>query len=63
MLTVIPANISVYTPSYSKVYDGEPLTYSEGAKIEGLAKNESASLNVTGTQTSVGNSANTYEIV
>ena len=60
VLTVTPASYSVTTESATKVYDGTALT--AGGKIEGLLESETANLKVTGSQTKVGASENTYTI-
>ena len=59
-ITIKPATLTVTTNSASKEYDGEALT-AEG-KITGFVEGETAELKVTGTQTAVGESNNTYEI-
>ena len=59
-LIVTPAPYSVTTESATKVYDGTALT--AGGKIEGLLEGETANLKVTGSQTNVGASENTYAI-
>lgn len=59
---VDPAALTVTTPSASKEYDGTPLTAADGATIEGLVAGETATLKVTGSQTVVGRSPNTYQI-
>ena len=59
-IEVTPAELKVSTPSAVKVYDGEPLT-AEGS-ISGFVGKENASFRTTGSQTEVGESANTYEI-
>ena len=59
-LVVTPAPYSVTTESATKVYDGTALTAS--GKIEGLLEGETANLKVTGSQTKVGASENTYTI-
>ncbi|MGN0070918.1 MAG: MBG domain-containing protein [Atopobiaceae bacterium] len=61
-LAVAPAPLLVMTPSASKMHDGEPLVANEGATLVGLVGNETATLAVTGTQTDVGSSTNTYAI-
>ena len=60
VLTVTPAPYSVTTESATKVYDGTALT--AGGKIEGLLEGETVNLKVTGSQTKVGASENTYTI-
>lgn len=59
-LIITPAPYSVVTESATKVYDGTALT--AGGKIEGLLEGETANLKVTGSQTKVGASENTYII-
>ena len=59
-LVITPAPYSVTTESATKVYDGTALT--AGGKIEGLLEGETANLKVTGSQTKVGASENTYTI-
>ncbi len=54
------ARLSVVTESGSKSYDGQALT-ADGA-IGGFVNGESAAFKVTGSQTTVGSSTNTYEI-
>ena len=51
---------TVTTESDSKVYDGTALT--AGGKIEGIVKGETYSFTITGTQTDVGSSDNTYDL-
>ncbi len=52
--------LTVKTESAEKKYDGKPLT-AEGS-IDGFVEGESAELKLTGTQTDVGRSSNTYTI-
>ena len=59
-LKVTPRGYTVVTDSASKVYDGEALT--AGGKIEGIVDGEDAGFQVTGGQTEVGESKNTYEV-
>ncbi len=66
-LTVEKADLFITTPSATKPYDGTALTAafdpSTGAgSISGLASNESITVTTTGSQTEVGESANTYTI-
>ena len=66
-LTVEPTDLFITTPSATKPYDGTALTAafdpSTGAgSISGLASNESITVTTTGSQTEVGESANTYTI-
>ena len=60
-MTITPAPLKITTDSATKTYDGSALT--AGGKIEGLVKGETATLKTTGSQTEVGESKNTYEIV
>ena len=59
-IVITPAPYSVTTESATKVYDGAALTAS--GKIGGLLEGETANLKVTGSQTKVGASENTYTI-
>ena len=53
--------LTVTTESAEKNYDGKPLT--ANGSIDGFVDSESAELKITGTQTDVGTSDNSYEIV
>ena len=57
---IIPAKLTVTTPSASKVYNGKALT-AEGT-ISGFVNGETAAFITTGSQTEVGSSTNTYAI-
>ena len=57
---IVPAKLTVTTPSASKVYNGNALT-AEGA-ISGFVNGETAAFTTTGSQTEVGSSTNTYAI-
>ena len=59
-ITITPATLTVTTPDASKVYDGDPLT--AGGAISGFVKNETATFTVTGSQTEVDSSKNTYSL-
>ena len=59
---ITPAKLKVTTGSASKAYDGKPLT-SDKAEISGLVNGEKALIKATGSQTEIGSSDNTYEIV
>ena len=59
-IIIQPAPLTVTTESASKVYNNKPLT--AGGEVTGFVKNESAELVLTGSQTDVGSSANTYQI-
>lgn len=52
--------LTVKTESAEKTYDGKELT--AGGSIDGFVEGESAELKVTGSQTDVGTSSNTYTI-
>ena len=58
-LKIIPRTYSITTYSASKEYDGTALTAS--GKIVGLVEGETATFTITGSQTSVGSSKNTYK--
>ena len=60
-LSVAPATIVVTTPDAEKTYDGTALT-AEGT-YSGLVNGETVTFTTTGTQTSVGESKNTYSLV
>ena len=57
---IVPAKLTVTTPSASKVYNGKALT-AEGT-ISGFVNGETAAFITTGSQTEVGSSTNTYAI-
>ena len=59
-LTITPAPLTVTTESDSKVYDGTALTAS--GSVTGLVNDETVTFTVTGSQTDVGSSTNTYSI-
>lgn len=61
ILEVTPATLTVTTYSGSKTYDGNPLT--AGGMVSGLIWGETATFTVTGSQTEVGSSENTYTLV
>ena len=62
--TVAPATLTVTTKSDSKAYDGAALTAPSTAEeaVSGLQNGEAVAFKVTGSQTEVGWSDNTYEI-
>ena len=62
ILKITPAELTVTTPSASKAFDGTPLTKADGATYEGLVNDETLLFEVTGSQTEVGMSDNTYEL-
>ena len=57
---ILPREYTVTTESDSKVYDGNPLT--AGGTVNNLVKDETVNLTMTGSQTDVGTSDNTYEL-
>ena len=57
---ILPREYTVTTESDSKVYDGTALT--AGGKVSGIVKGETVEFTMTGSQTSVGTSDNTYEL-
>ena len=57
---ITPKTYTVTTESDSKVYDGTALT--AGGKVSGIVKGETVEFTITGSQTSVGTSDNTYEL-
>ena len=59
-ITITPVTLTVTTSSASKVYDGTPLT-AEGS-ITGFVNGETATFTVTGSQTVVDSSDNTYSL-
>ncbi len=59
-LAVTPAPIQIKTESANKVYDGTALT--AGGQLTGLVNGETATFTVTGSQTAVGSSTNTYTL-
>ena len=58
--SITPKTYTVTTESDSKVYDGTALT--AGGKVSGIVKGETVDLTITGSQTNVGTSDNTYEL-
>ncbi len=56
---ITPKTYTITTYSASKTYDGKALT--AGGKIEGLVEGDTATFVVTGSQTEVGSSKNTYD--
>ena len=60
-IQITPATLTVTTPSASKVYDGTPLTSTEGS-VSGLVSGETVTLTVTGSQTGIGSSQNVYSL-
>ena len=58
--SITPKTYTVTTESDSKVYDGTALT--AGGKVSGIVNGETVDFTITGSQTSVGTSDNTYEL-
>ncbi len=61
-LSIEPCPLSVMTYDARKNFDGLPLTDQQG-RVVGLVNGETVTLTVTGTQTDVGQSENTAELV
>ncbi|MEE6158935.1 MBG domain-containing protein, partial [Olsenella sp. YH-ols2221] len=59
---ITPATLTVTTPDATKAYDGTALTKSDSATYKGLQNGETVDFKVTGSQTEVGSSKNTYEL-
>ena len=57
---ITPREYTVTTNTDSKVYDGTALT--AGGKVSGIVKGETVEFTITGSQTNVGTSDNTYEL-
>ena len=57
---VTPKEYTVTTDSATKIYSGTALT--AGGKVSGIVKGETVDFTITGSQTSVGTSDNTYEL-
>ena len=58
---VTPKEYTVTTDSATKIYSGTALT--AGGKVEGIVSGEEVIITTTGSQTDVGSSKNTYELV
>ena len=58
---VTPKEYTVTTESATKTYSGTALT--AGGKVEGIVSDETVEFTTTGSQTEVGTSKNTYELV
>ena len=58
---VTPKEYTVTTDSATKIYSGTALT--AGGKVEGIVSGEEVIITTTGSQTEVGTSKNTYELV
>ena len=57
---ITPREYTVTTDSANKTYDGNPLT--AGGTVNNLVKDETVVFTITGSQTNVGTSDNTYEL-
>ncbi len=57
---ILPREYTVTTNTDFKVYDGNPLT--AGGTVNNLVKDETVVFTITGSQTNVGTSDNTYEL-
>ena len=62
-LTIEPAMLTVVTPNGMKPYNGTPLTMYKDDWIVGFVNGETATCTITGSQTEIGESLNTYSIV
>ena len=60
-LTINPKNVTLTTEGATRAYNGQPLT--APGTVTGFVEGENAELQVTGKQTDVGSSKNTYNIV
>ena len=60
-VSITPKAITITTNSASKVYDGNPLT--AGGSVAGIEGAETYTFTLTGSQTNVGNSQNTYSLI
>ena len=60
-LVINPKEYTVTTESATKTYSGTALT--AGGKVEGIVSGETVEFTTTGSQTEVGTSKNTYELV
>ena len=58
---ITPKPVTITTESKTKAFDGTALT--AGGKVEGIVSGETYGFNTTGSQTFVGSSQNTYEMV
>lgn len=59
---ITPKELTVTTASAEKVYDSEALTRTNGYTLSGMVFGENVSMRITGSQTAVGTSDNTYSI-
>ena len=61
-VNITQRKVTVTTPDATKVFDGTPLTKSDGASVEGIVDGETYGFEVTGSQTTVESSDNTYKL-
>ena len=63
-LTISPRSLTITSGSDSKYYDGTPLT-NDTIKVsgDGFVTGEGAKYNVTGSQTEIGSSKNTFDVI
>ena len=61
VLRITPKSVTLTTESATRAYNGQPLT--APGTVTGFVEGENAELQVTGKQTDVGSSKNTYKIV
>ena len=61
VLRITPKSVTLTTESATRAYNGQPLT--APGTVTGFVEGENAELQVTGKQTDVGSSKNTYNIV
>ena len=61
-IVIAPATLTITTGSATKEYDGTPLT-SADEEDSGLVEGETITISTTGSQTDVGSSSNTYNLV
>ena len=61
-IVIAPATLTITTGSATKEYDGTPLT-SADEEDSGLVEGETVTISTTGSQTDVGSSSNTYNLV
>ena len=60
-MEIVARELHIRTGSASKPYDGEPLT-SDVVEIEGIVEGETVEVILTGSQTEIGESLNTYKV-
>ena len=61
-VNITQKEVTVTTPDATKVFDGTALTKSDGASVEGIVDGETYGFEVTGSQTTVESSDNTYKL-